>query len=234
MLRGNIDGHGNVDTHNMMMALLQYRNTPNATTGLSPACMLFGQRLNDALPTMPTGNRDPTTMSYLDRHGRPSRVWDEIRSRREDRYRQNRAATADRYNIDKSPLPPLSVGDSVSMQNGRGPHPNRWKRTGLVVERLENRQYLVKADGSGKVLLRTRGHLRKICPTTRDRRQDVPPPSGTLSPLLIPGSIQDGTKVIHPVDDTIAQPDNPCNAVGPAQGSPAADPDHPGVIAPYV
>ena len=51
-----------------------------------------------------------------------------------------------------------------------GSKPLRWDRTGQVVERMENRQYMVKCDGSGRVLLRSRGHLRKIQPSARDKR----------------------------------------------------------------
>ena len=79
--------------------------------------------------------------------------------------------------------------------------------TGQVVERLENKQYLVKFDGSGRVLLRTRGHLRKIEPCTRScawpdllqEDQDVQQETGMgEAPLLIPGAVPAG-KVIHPV-----------------------------------
>ena len=63
-----------------------------------------------------------------------------------------------------SMMAPLSVGDSVSVQNREGNKPLRWDRTGQVVERLENKQYLIKHDGSGMVLLRTRGHMKKIKP----------------------------------------------------------------------
>ena len=38
----------------------------------------------------------------------------------------------------------------------------------MVVEQLEYRQYMVKVDGSGRVLLRTRWHLRKVKPSTRN------------------------------------------------------------------
>ena len=33
-----------------------------------------------------------------------------------------------------------------------------------MVEQLEDRQYMVKVDGSGRVLLRNRRHLRKVKP----------------------------------------------------------------------
>ncbi|GFN83680.1 Pol polyprotein [Plakobranchus ocellatus] len=31
-------------------------------------------------------------------------------------------------------LPPLTVGDSVRIQNQTGPHPTKWDKTGTVVE----------------------------------------------------------------------------------------------------
>ena len=76
------------------------------------------------------------------------------------------------------------------------------------MERLENRQYLVKADGSGRVLLRTRTHLRKINAATRDRSaydveypQDQTEDPGTdKRPLLIPGTLGNGARVIEPTD----------------------------------
>ena len=126
-------------------------------------------------------------------------------------YAKKRLESADRYNIDKHHLAPLSVGDSVSIQNRTGSHPLRWDRTGTVVERLEHRQYLVKSDGSGRVLRRTRAHLRRIDQRTRTRgvMQDRPseadasvPSDDTTpdAPLLIPGRLQDGTEVIDPID----------------------------------
>ena len=213
MLHSNTDGNGNVDTAKMMMALLQYRNTPSATTGMSPAYMLFGRHLRDALPSVPSSrdSRDPTTMSYTEKYGKPSTVWSDIRKRREVAYAKKREDTANRYNADKHHLAPLSLGDSVSVQNRVGSHPLRWDRTGVVVERLENRQYLVKSDGSGRVLRRTRTHLRKIIPATRDRvipdttvgsEEGIP-----RTPLLIPGRLTDGTEIIHPCEPRTPEED---------------------------
>ena len=134
-----------------------------------------------------------------------------MKRRRELSYAKKRADTETHYNHGTRPLTPLSVGDSVSVQNRRGPRPLRWDRTGVVIERLEHRQYLVKFDGSGMVLRRTRGHLRKIDPATRNRR--IPDaPEQPLSdpqleePLHIPGQLSDGTHVIDPVAPTDETP----------------------------
>ena len=83
-----------------------------------------------------------------------------------------------------------------------------------MVERLENRQYLVKYDGSGRILLRTRGHLQKFELCTRScglpdvpvEEQEEKVSSSTAEkgvvdrPLLIPGALPAG-RVIHPIHD---------------------------------
>ena len=68
---------------------------------------------------------------------------------------------------------------------------------------MENRQFMVKIDGSGRVLLRTRSHLRKIQPSVRDRRLYDVDPLGLQAepeevPLHIPGANGAG-RVLHPV-----------------------------------
>ncbi len=208
LLEGNIDATGRLDTHKVTQALLQYRNTPIMGIDMSPAYMLYGRQLRDALPRMPQGT------SFLDRYGPTEKSWKDIRHRRELSHSRKQAKIIERYNRDKHPLSKLSVGDSVSIQNQRGPHPLRWDKTGVIVERLANKQYLVKSDGSGRVLLRTRTHLRKIDPLTRHRTAyDVDEPPTTVTdphnigsePLLVPGHLQDGTEVLNPIDDEVVE-----------------------------
>ena len=55
----------------------------------------------------------------------------------------------------------------MQVQNQEGNYPLRWDKTRVALERLEHSQYLVKYDGSGQVLLRARGYLKKILPSTR-------------------------------------------------------------------
>ena len=61
-------------------------------------------------------------------------------------------------------LQPLKVGDHVYIQNLTGNHPKRWERTGVVIEVRQFHQYVVRVDGSGRVTLRNRQHLRKFTP----------------------------------------------------------------------
>ena len=221
MLRSNTGADGSLDTAKVTKALLQYRNTPVSGIGMSPAYMMFGRQLRDALPSSPT-TWEPSTMSYHDRYGPQSKVWREIKHARELAHARKQAKVIERYDANAKPLMPLSVGDSVSVQNQTGTKPLRWDRTGVVVERLQHRQYLIKADGSGRTLLRNRCHLRKIDPITRDRSaydvnrpvesaptKDNHEPTFQEKPLFVPGQLQDGTEVIDPIDDETLVDDTP-------------------------
>jgi len=73
------------------------------------------------------------------------------------------------YNAHTRPLMPLHVGDIVSVQNQTGTHPNRWDKTGLVVECQDHSQYVVRLHGSGRCTLRNRRFLRKCSPFCSDK-----------------------------------------------------------------
>ena len=141
----------------------------------------------------------------------------------------------DSYNVGTKPLVSLSVGDCVAIQNRRGSHPLRWDNTGRVVERLEHRQYLIKCDGSGRVILRNRAHLRKISPFTANKNTydaDTPlhaPPHvddrdgegiGT-TPLHVPGTLGNGLEIIEPIE---VQHEMPPSEVQPTDVPPADPP----------
>ena len=127
-------------------ALLQYRNMPLPGIGHSPAQMLLGRMLKEALPTSPKKLRyDAWTTDYHKKSRVPqSEYWKHILAGREIGASKKLFKSQEKYDEHKRPLAPLSVGDSVSIQNGAGNHSLRWDKTGRVVERLENRQYLVK------------------------------------------------------------------------------------------
>ena len=235
LLRNNTGSDGSLDTSKVAKALLQYRNTPIAGIGMSPAYMLFGRQLRDSLPCSPM-TWEPVTMSYHEKYGPRSQVWRDIQEAREIAHARKQAKVIERFDVNTKPLTPLSVGDSVSIQNRSGTNPLRWDRTGEVVERLEHRQYLVKADGSGRTLLRNRYHLRKINPSTRDQSAyDISHPAITESshdnekqqPLLIPGQLQDGTKIIDPIDPEEELPRS--REEIPSAASPIDQPNNPSI-----
>ena len=68
----------------------------------------------------------------------------------------------------------MSVGDRCFVQNQTGNNPNRWDRTGLVVESHPNDQYTIKIDGSGRLTSRNRRFLRQFQPATMEI-QPAPP-----------------------------------------------------------
>lgn len=61
-------------------------------------------------------------------------------------------------------LKPLSVGQTVQVQNQRDPHANKWDLSGVITEVLPFDSYLIKMDGSGKVTKRNRQFIKAIIP----------------------------------------------------------------------
>ena len=59
-------------------------------------------------------------------------------------------------------LPDLQIGDRVRIQNQTTLRRIRWDRTGKITGILRDRQYTVLVDGSRRITVRNRRHLRKI------------------------------------------------------------------------
>ena len=73
---------------------------------------------------------------------------------------------AEQWTMHTGRLPPLAVGHCVCIQNQTGPHPNKWDRTGVIIEVRQFDQYMhvVRVDGSGRITLCNRKFLRRYVP----------------------------------------------------------------------
>ena len=135
-----------------MRGMLQLRNTPDPECKLSPAQVLFGRPLRDAFSFL---NRCP---KFKNPAIQP--IWREAWAAKEDALRTRFARSVEKLNSHARQLPKLQAGERVFIQIQNGPHPNKWDRSGVVLEPLGYDQYSVKVDGTGRVTKRNRRFLR--------------------------------------------------------------------------
>lgn len=158
LLRSNTGPSGSVDHDRFLQAILQLRNTPDPDCNLSPAKIVFGRPLRDTLSFV---NR---LEKYTNPNVRP--LWREAWRSKEEALRTRMSRTCESLKEHSRPLRPLKEGDRVFIQNQSGPHPNKWDKSGTVVDTKGYDQNVVKVDGSGRLTLRNRRFLRAYTPIT--------------------------------------------------------------------
>ena len=156
---------GSLDTDKAARAILEYRNTPIQSLGLSPAQILFHRQLRDHIPNHPTNLR--LHMKWL------------IATKQRENLANLSMETPNQQKENPRNLPTIPIGTRVAIQDQRGRNNFRkWNRTSVIVEILPFRQYQAKMDGSGRLSLRNRRFIKPSpSPTKLTPRSDDAPHS---------------------------------------------------------
>ena len=183
-----------LNTDAMQVAILQYRNTPDPTTKLSPAECIFGRPVKEFIPITPGRYK-------------PHPTWQDTLRDRENALRHRHMQTAERLSEHTRRLPPLKVGDHVRVQNQIGRHPKKWDKTGLIIEVRQFDQYVIRIDGSGRLTTRNRKFLRKFTPVhdlpqSRTIDIDTEPPTKPHNVITTPATPCPKDTQLPPPPDT--------------------------------
>ena len=161
ILRDNTGTSGSLDNDKVSLALLQYLNTPLREGNMSPAQLTTGRQLRDGVPT--------AKQNY-----RVNREWQRTLEERETQMAQRHEEIRHQSVGQHRRRHRLQPGARVWVQDQAT---KAWSKSGTVVEVHPYRQYAVRMDGSGRISLRTRSHLKEAAP-----RQEPPSPGGSPEP----------------------------------------------------
>ena len=120
----------------------------------SPAQMVFCQTLRDFLPAM--------IHKY-----KPAKDWVVTQKYRERTLAVKRKLDDNRWSQRTRDLEDLQVGTPVSIQNQTGNHPNKWDKTGIILDNKPNSQVVIRVDGSRRDTTRNRKFVRQLNPALR-------------------------------------------------------------------
>ncbi|XP_063859165.1 uncharacterized protein LOC135100132 [Scylla paramamosain] len=148
MLRDNTGTSGSLDNDKVSLALLQYLNTPLRGGNMSPAQLTTGRQLRDGVPT--------AKQNY-----KVNLEWQQTLEERETQMAQRHEEIRQQSPGQRSRRRRLQPGARVWVQDQTS---KAWSKSSTVVEVHPYRQYAVRMDGSGRISIRTRGHLKEAAP----------------------------------------------------------------------
>ena len=124
-------------------ALLSYRSTPIAATGVSPAQLMMGRRIRTSLPSLPSTLKPkwPNLQKVAQKDA-------ETKAKYEHYFNT-------RHGV--KPLSPLQPGDNIVVKLD---HQHGWGKRGVVIKQHSERSYIIKVEGA--LYRRNRRHLRKV------------------------------------------------------------------------
>ena len=205
LIMDNLGPNGTLHTDKLARAILMHRNCPDPNTGLSPAQVIFGRVLRDHIPLQP-GKFEIREEWRVDAELRARALAKRHLAKHEDLSRGSK------------PLPKLSVGDSVMIQDQTTNKPGRWTKTGVIVENQGFDSYTIKVDGSNNVTKRNRKFLRLIIPyidAADDKSHTTPGYNAASPPITLP------LPPIEPVQELVEEPvQDPAPAQDPVPDQP--------------
>ena len=199
LLRDNVGPGGTLDTDRFMRAVMQYRNTPMQDSMRSPAQMVFGRQMRDFLPSLPHKYE-------------PTKDWSVTQEYRERTLAKKRESDNKRWSENTRELADLEIGTPVAIQNQTGNNPNKWDKTGIVLENKPHSQVLIRVDGSRRVTMRNRRFVRRLDPTLRNvqspRTVMREPPKKSLPRLSVQAQKSPPVQQEHVRESTLVRQDD--------------------------
>ena len=146
----NTASDGSLNTDKFMRASLAYRNSViYPETGKTIAQILLGRHLRDVLPQVSSFYQ--LKKEFLVK-----------KEEREDLAAKMNKKMKKFFNKGSKTLPELAVGDKVCIQNHTTIRTTSHYSTGVITQVKRDRQYEVLVDGSWRLTVGNRRHLRKI------------------------------------------------------------------------
>ena len=82
-------------------------------------------------------------------------------------FRKSNHPNDKRWSQKTRDLDDLPVGTPVSIQNQTGNHPNKWDKTGIILENQPHSKVVIRVDGSRRITTRNRRFVRQLNPALR-------------------------------------------------------------------